>query len=252
MRVARRARYTSIVRRFHERRAGELAQSRAETAPGHSVWMAALHEEIARLPQRYREPIVLCHLEGLSTASAAQRLGCAHGTILSRLARGREQLRRRLTQRGQVEFAGIVLGAHVPHEATTALPTALLNSTVQAALHSLAGRTALTAIVAPSVIALAQTAQRTLLMTRIPLVAVLLTTAAVVTAVNVPSVGPAQGVGPQAAPTNTPTQGTQEKTRPIEPMKIDRRARPRKRSLHNSRAGSRVQRSPLALRHQGP
>ena len=61
-----------------------------------------LHEEIARLPDRYREPIVLCHLEGLSTAAAAQRLGCAQGTILSRLARGRERLRQRLSQQGQV------------------------------------------------------------------------------------------------------------------------------------------------------
>ena len=60
-------------------------------------------------------------------------------------------------------------------------------------------------------------------MTRIPLVVALLTTAAVVTAVNAPSVGPAQGAGPQAAPTKTPTQGTQEKPRPIEPMKIDSR-----------------------------
>ena len=59
--------------------------------------------------------------------------GALHGTILSRLSRAREQLRRRLTQRGRVEFAGILLGACVPHEATTALPTALLNSTVQAA-----------------------------------------------------------------------------------------------------------------------
>ena len=87
MRVARRARYGVIVRRFHERKAGEVAEFRPSSTDGQSECLAALHEEIARLPERYREPIVLCHLEGLSTAAAAQRLGRAQGTILSRLAR---------------------------------------------------------------------------------------------------------------------------------------------------------------------
>jgi RNA polymerase sigma factor (sigma-70 family) len=220
MRVARRARYTEIVRRFHERKAGELARSRAAATNGQSVWLAALHEEIARLPQRYREPIVLCHLEGLSTASAAQRLGCAHGTILSRLARAREQLRRRLTQHGRIELAGLLLTAWVCPETSAVLSTTLLNSTVKAAVHGLAGRSALTAIVGPAVITLAQTAQRTLFMTRISLGAALLTTAAVATVVYVPSVGPAQGAGLQALATDKPTQSPAEKPQPFEPMKI--------------------------------
>ena len=52
-----------------------------------------LHEEIGRLPERYREPVVLCYLEGLSTDAAALRLGCPKGTVLSRLSRARERLR---------------------------------------------------------------------------------------------------------------------------------------------------------------
>ena len=35
----------------------------------------ALHDEVARLPERYRAPVVLCELEGLSYQQAA--LGCA-------------------------------------------------------------------------------------------------------------------------------------------------------------------------------
>ena len=46
-----------------------------------------IHDEIARLPEKYREPVVLCYLEDLSVEVAAQRLGCPEGTILSRLAR---------------------------------------------------------------------------------------------------------------------------------------------------------------------
>ena len=59
-----------------------------------------LHDEIGRLPELYRVPIVLCHLEGLTHDVAAQRLGCPTGTVLSRLAAARERLRARLTRRG--------------------------------------------------------------------------------------------------------------------------------------------------------
>jgi RNA polymerase sigma factor (sigma-70 family) len=84
-------------RRSHEARAAEirtgLVDDRSETWP-------ELHEEIARLPDRYREPVVLCYLEGLSTEAAAARLGCPRGTVLSRLSRARERLRARLVRRG--------------------------------------------------------------------------------------------------------------------------------------------------------
>jgi RNA polymerase sigma factor (sigma-70 family) len=57
-------------------------------------------EEIDRLPERFRRPVVLCYLEGRSTADAAELLGCPRGTVLSRLAMARDKLRRRLTRRG--------------------------------------------------------------------------------------------------------------------------------------------------------
>ena len=251
MRVARRMRYAAIVRRFHERKAGELAQARATAANGHTVWLTVLHEEIARLPQRYREAIVLCHLEGLSTAAAAQRLSCAHGTILSRLARARERLRGRLARRGHIEIAGLLVRARAPQEFTAALPFPLLDSTVKAAVHALAGRTAFTATVAPSVIALAQATQRTLFMTRIPLVAALLTTAVVVTAMNVPSIGPAPGAGLSIAAAEKGTQQPQEKPHPSEQTAVQSRDL-EDASVQDSQARPRIQRPPLALRHQGP
>ena len=98
-RVARRAREDAIARRYHERKAAEVAVVPGAALDEHAECRAALQEEIARLPERYRAPIVLCRLEGLSTAAAAERLGCAQGTILSRLARGRARLRRRMAQR---------------------------------------------------------------------------------------------------------------------------------------------------------
>ncbi len=61
---------------------------------------AILDQEVQRLPARFRDAVLLCHLEGLSTAEAAARLGCPPGTLKSRLVKARELLRGRLLRRG--------------------------------------------------------------------------------------------------------------------------------------------------------
>jgi RNA polymerase sigma factor (sigma-70 family) len=63
-------------------------------------FLAALDEEIARLPGPFQAAIVLCDLSGLSHEAAAEQLGCPVGTIESRLSRGRKRLRERLVRRG--------------------------------------------------------------------------------------------------------------------------------------------------------
>jgi RNA polymerase sigma factor (sigma-70 family) len=83
-RVAMRAKADAARRRAHERRSAALvAESVSDGDPSES-W-PALHGEITRLPEKYRAVIALCYLEGLSTESAARRLGCPQGTVLSRL-----------------------------------------------------------------------------------------------------------------------------------------------------------------------
>lgn len=61
---------------------------------------AALHAELAALPERYRAPLVLCSLEGLSRDEAAERLGWPANRVKHGLERGRELLRSRLARRG--------------------------------------------------------------------------------------------------------------------------------------------------------
>jgi RNA polymerase sigma factor (sigma-70 family) len=70
-----------------------------------------LDEELDQLPETFRAPLVLCYLDGLTHDEAASSLGCPVGTIRSRLSRGRDRLRARLTRRGfsPSDFASIVI-----------------------------------------------------------------------------------------------------------------------------------------------
>ena len=162
---------------------------------------------------------MLCHLEGLSTAAAAQRLGCPQGTILSRLARGRERLRKKLCQQGQVESMGMLAATWAslnPMPAMPAMPAALVNSTVQYSVPILSGRTIPAASVSPSVAGLTQATLRTLFMTRIMLGGAVLAAAATMTVVAIPNFRPGLKAGSQAAPAGKAPPGRQGKPQTIE------------------------------------
>jgi RNA polymerase sigma factor (sigma-70 family) len=116
-------------RRKHERRAAGLRESIAvDEGPEAALDRErVLHEEIARLPDRYRVPLVLCFLEGQTQEEVARKLRWPIGTVKSRLARAREQLRGRLNRRG---FGGVSPRA----EASRAtIPAALVGSTARVA-----------------------------------------------------------------------------------------------------------------------
>ena len=65
----------------------------------HDGW-AKLHDELRILPKSFREPLILCYLEGPTQDQAAAQLHCPLGTIQSQLARGRPTLKAKLEKRG--------------------------------------------------------------------------------------------------------------------------------------------------------
>ena len=96
------------------------------------VWRevcAALDEELQRLPQRLRSPLVLCYLSGLTRDEAARQLGWPLGTLKRRLEEGRHVLRVRLARRG-IASLGLALTVLAPEALQAAVRTALRDSTL--------------------------------------------------------------------------------------------------------------------------
>jgi RNA polymerase sigma factor (sigma-70 family) len=94
-------------------------------------FLSIMEEEIARLPEAFRLPVVLCLVEGLSQPEAAARLGWSAGSVKGRLERGRERLRRRLTSRGVA--LGIALSA-AALGSVRAVPPELFTRAIDAAI----------------------------------------------------------------------------------------------------------------------
>src|ERR1700679_2145486 len=98
---------------------------------GQTVPQTELYEELDRLPERYRVPLVLCHLEGLTHEQAAQRLRCPVRTVETRLLRGRARLRERLLRRGLAPSAVL---ADATRAASDGLPAAWMEATIRAGI----------------------------------------------------------------------------------------------------------------------
>jgi RNA polymerase sigma factor (sigma-70 family) len=94
--------------------------------------LAAVHEELSRLPEKYRTPLVLCYLQERTQDEAARLLGCTEATLRGRLYRGRERLRGRLARRGLTLPAGLsaFLLGHGLNAA--AVPAALADAALRA------------------------------------------------------------------------------------------------------------------------
>lgn len=86
---------------------------------------AAIHEELARLPEKYRAAVVLCDLEGRTQSEAARILGWPVGTVKSRQARGRRMIRDRLARRGVGLAVAAAAVDSMGRAAASALPTSI-------------------------------------------------------------------------------------------------------------------------------
>lgn len=196
-RVATKAKVAAARRKAHERRAAEVAESVRGDESDNS-FTVALHEEVDKLPPKYRAPVVLCYLEGLTHEGAATALGWPVGTVSGRLARARDLLRNRLVRRGLAPSAG-AFATVLAAEVATAAPS-VTEPALRAVLALVAERAA--GVAPAAVTALAEGGLNMMTMTKMKVVWTLLLLAVVSLGVAeaVRAIGAGADRGATAAP----------------------------------------------------
>ena len=135
-RIALKARTSLLRRRAHENEAANMPRAQAisdgAATAGWRELRPVLDDELNRLPEKYRLPLVLCYLENKTNDQAADLLGWTRGTVAGRLSRARDLLRQRLARRGVVLPAAL-LATLLTTNSASAVPTTLLLTTAKAA-----------------------------------------------------------------------------------------------------------------------
>src|SRR5262249_33716596 len=126
-------------RRAREKQVATLPAVPVEPAESWSELRPLLDQELCRLPDKYRLPVVLCDLEGRTRQEVARRLQLPEGTLSNRLASARKLLARRLTRRGLTLSAGALATALSPAAAPACVPPPLFITTTRAAALVAAG-----------------------------------------------------------------------------------------------------------------
>jgi RNA polymerase sigma factor (sigma-70 family) len=210
-RVALRARARRATRAARERPLDEPPPTAAQGPADEAAWREVrrvIDEEVSRLPEKYRVPFVLYHLEGRSGAEVAQELGCPVGTVESWLTRARERLRAGLTRRGLAPAAAL--------PAALAPPPDWLPQVTAAARAALAASQGTVGAVSAQATAWAGEVTRAFAAARVRVVVAVLVLAAVVVAVGGLAVGLLPRPEPPPPP-EVPGAAPEAEARPVAP-----------------------------------
>jgi RNA polymerase sigma factor (sigma-70 family) len=164
-RTALQARRTAARRREREKQVTELPEPAVVEQDLGRDAHASLHQELSRLPDAYREVIVLSDLEGKTRKEIARDLGLAEGTVGSRLARARTMLAGRLARRGAALSLGTLAAVLANDAASASAPPSLLSSTLQAASLFASGQ-APHGVISARVVALTEGVHKAMFLTK--------------------------------------------------------------------------------------
>jgi RNA polymerase sigma factor (sigma-70 family) len=159
--------------------------------------LRVLDEELSRLPEAYRAPLVLCYLEGKTQDEAARQLGWTLGAFRGRLERARGRLRDRLTRRG-VGLAVLAAVATAQPGTAGAVSVGMKVSILEAAMAVVLGETA--GAVPASVAALAEGVIKAMTVTKLQWAAGVLVACGALTAGGVWATGQGPGLAPVGRP----------------------------------------------------
>jgi RNA polymerase sigma factor (sigma-70 family) len=167
-RLAHKARTRAGKRRVYEQQAAMPVE---QTPMDNVTWgelRDVLHEEVSRLPEKYRAAVVLCYWEGRTHEQAGQQLGCARSTIKDRLERAREMLRTRLARRGLALPAAWFAASLSEGMSSAAVSAVLVQATVRGALLFSMGQLPM-GVVSANVVACAKSALQAMLLSKLKL-----------------------------------------------------------------------------------
>ncbi len=207
-RVAWRVRCRAFRRTVEERKGvrPEAVESACELE--RSELRGMLDDEIRRLPEKYRRPVVLCYLEGRTHEEAARRLQCSAGSVRGRLDRARQKLRDRLTRRGLAPAAGLTALAAAGENASAAVPAPLVAAMV-ATLARAATASAVSATASTAALELADGVFRSMIVAKLKLAALLVV--GILTLGTLPLLVALEPSGPEpAASVSAPAPGDHE------------------------------------------
>ena len=184
-RTALQARKRDARRSAKERQVVDMAQKQVGADDGIQGMLPFLDQELSRLPDKYRVPIILCDLEGKTRKAAAELLNLPAKTFSSRLDRGRVMLAKRLARHGTTLSCSAMALAVSQNMASASVPPSLVASTVKSASLVVAGKTGGAAAISAKVAALTEGVVKTMLLTKLKaIVAVLMVFAVLGTGVG--------------------------------------------------------------------
>ena len=152
--TARKAKANAIKRHGRERQMSVLPEPATLPAKDWADLRPILDAALHALPEKYRLPLVLCDLEGMTRKDAAGRLGWLEGTLAGRLARARNLLAKKLARHGLL-LSGGWLATLLAQNASAAPPT-LLASTLNIAPHGATGALLASGVVSAKTLALTE------------------------------------------------------------------------------------------------
>ena len=172
--TAKKARALKARKQTHERQVAHMIEP--EMVP-HDPWddrLQLFDEELSRLPDRYRLPIILCELEGKTHQEAARHLGWPIGTVSGRLSRARTILGERLSRRDRSLSGASLAALCVRGSSPASLPTSLIAATVEAA-GAFVAKTFATGVISAQVTTLAEVMMRVLMLKKLAILVLCLT-----------------------------------------------------------------------------
>jgi RNA polymerase sigma factor (sigma-70 family) len=213
--TALKAKATRAKRRMREAHQTTMSEPAVAEPNLWSDLQPVLDRELSLLPDKYRAVVVLCDLEGKSRREAARQLGCAEGTVGSRLARARTMLAKRLARHG-LAVSAAALAAVLSQKVAWAGVPSLMSSTIKAVTSVAAGDAGAAGLISAEVAALTEGVINAMMITKLK--GVVAVTVAMVLTLGIASglLGGGTAAGRQAESKNASAVAPQKK-RPQQP-----------------------------------